>query len=607
MDEEDRADAADGQHLQTDQGFSGFGSTDENHKRKGLVMDLLKPQGETMGVMLLSKMGWRHGQGLGPKVWRQPNLGEDNMRDDTNQQLHLFAPQDSAMLTFARKDDRKGLGFQAEPQLQRDTHSPKDQHNSDSDGVDFSRSSSFKSKPKSKQNHRLKPAGLGVGILNNDSDNENEYELGPQISYNKSIGSDKKAKKVEQKAHTSSKAANPLLKSKPVFKPRKGLSAAAIFSKCHDGRLPLNGFVLGKSVDLSSDSRAFEKKHTPPTIPDDWISSKIQAPSLIQTSEYQSAADMAKINSLDPKGRAAILGESQLPGKSIFDYVSQASRNRLALATGKSNLPSGLGERLPGSSSPSMQNPGAELPYVEKDIAVAALGRGVGGWMPYADDQAKRDRYTAFLEYHGGMRSQRPGRPTRMQQDQWLQELKEFAHAAEVFKPMTGTMASRFTSSSSTVKSPNETRTEHTEPSAASASKPEDSAETAAKLGMFGPMTRSVKQFHPSHLLCKRFNVTQPSHAQDLEKAGRHEASQTSKQHTATEVPSGRPLQDLSIKDKPYATSLAPSSRDVSHQTDCVKALDVAVDSSKNEALEAERAGDAMFRAVFGSDDDDSE
>ncbi|KAI9670626.1 MAG: hypothetical protein M1831_005846 [Alyxoria varia] len=607
MDEEDRADAANAQHLQTNQGFSGFGSTDEDSKRKGLIMDLLKPQGETMGVKLLSKMGWRHGQGLGPKIWRRPNLDEDNVGDDADRQNHLFAPQNSPMLTFARKDDRKGLGFQAEPQLQRDSPPSKDQHSSGSDDVDFARSSSSKLNPQLKQKHKSKPAGFGVGVLNHDSENENEYELGPQISYTKSIGSDKKTKKVQQKAHTSSKAANPLLKSKPVFKPKKSLTAGGGFRKCHDGRLPLDGFVLGKPVDLSSNSKDFEQKHAPPTIPNDWISSKTQEPSVTQTSEYQSAADIAKSTTLDPKGRAAILGESQLPGKSVFDYVSQASRDRLASATGKSNLPSGLGEQLPGFSSQSKRNPSAELPYVEKEIAVAALGRGVGGWMPYADDQAKRDRYTAFLEYHGGMRSHRPQRPTGTQQDQWLQELKEFAHAAEVFKPMTGSMASRFTSSSSTMKPPNEARTEQTELPSASASKAEDSAETAAKLGMFGLMTRSVKQFYPSHLLCKRFNVKQPSHAQDSEKTGTHEAGQPSKQRTAAEAASERPMQELSIEDNPDTTPLVRSQQDLSQQDKPINTLDVAVDSSKNEALEAERAGDAVFKAIFGSDDDDSE
>ena len=38
----------------------------------------------------------------------------------------------------------------------------------------------------------------------------------------------------------------------------------------------------------------------------------------------------------------------------------------------------------------------------------------------------------------------------------------------------------------------------------------ESSAETAARMNMFGPLTRTRTNFYPSRLLCKRFNVANP-------------------------------------------------------------------------------------------------
>src|SRR5688500_9765084 len=38
----------------------------------------------------------------------------------------------------------------------------------------------------------------------------------------------------------------------------------------------------------------------------------------------------------------------------------------------------------------------------------------------------------------------------------------------------------------------------------------ESSAEAAARMNMFGPLTRTRTNFYPARLLCKRFNVANP-------------------------------------------------------------------------------------------------
>lgn len=144
--------------------------------------DLFRAEGETMGVKLLQKMGWRRGQGVGPKVRRRAD-------GDKTGDTHLFAPENSSMISFDRKNDRKGLGFAGENKLRSTTDTP-DDRNDDPDESDqdarILRTNRSKLTPKPK---KLKKSGFGVGVLNdNGSDDEDPYAMGPQISYNRIIG-----------------------------------------------------------------------------------------------------------------------------------------------------------------------------------------------------------------------------------------------------------------------------------------------------------------------------------------------------------------------------------------------------------------------------------
>ena len=125
MDEEDLADQAEAQKLQTSGAFSALGSTGDDGVRRDALMDMVKTAGETMGSKLLQKMGWKPGQGVGPKVRRKARLDPDD-EGDADQQMHLFAPENSRMITFVRKNDHKGLGYEGEARLSGATKSAND-------------------------------------------------------------------------------------------------------------------------------------------------------------------------------------------------------------------------------------------------------------------------------------------------------------------------------------------------------------------------------------------------------------------------------------------------------------------------------------------------
>lgn len=171
MDEEDLREQEESRQLQTAEGFAGFGSTDTDATRRAGLMDLLKTGGETMGVKLLKKMGWREGQGIGPKVRRKANLGDSSAPNDGVEQTYLFAPENPPMVAFIRKTDRKGLGYEGEARLEERETARDDPEESDSFfGDRLAIQGKQKHQSKKKEPRR---GGLGVGILNDTgSDDE---------------------------------------------------------------------------------------------------------------------------------------------------------------------------------------------------------------------------------------------------------------------------------------------------------------------------------------------------------------------------------------------------------------------------------------------------
>ncbi|KAL9078453.1 MAG: hypothetical protein Q9157_002642 [Trypethelium eluteriae] len=612
MDEEDLADVAEAQKLQTQGAFAGLGSTEDDGLRRDTLIDLLRPGGETMGRKLLQRMGWRPGQGVGPKVRRATRFDEVKAETDAKEDAHLFAPEDSPMISFVRKTDNKGLGYRGEGGLASVDH--KEDLKDEEDDAELLAASRKRFDTKKDNGHRT---GLGVGILNDTgSDEEDPYELGPKLSLNRTVGGDKKKGKKSSSVKVSSRSfANPSLRNKPVFISKSKASAKG-FRKCHDGRLPLNGFLLAITTTLTETG----KKYQPPEIPSVWKSSKQPSSPNSTSTPYQSTADAAKASTLDPKSRAALLGETQLPGKSVFDFLSSEARDRLVSASGRSNLPA-AGNELPPSGSTSKQ-PGSDanaIPDLDKEIALAALGRGIGGWMPYSEDLDKRARYRAFMEYRGGLNSdvstlkRTPGH-TR---SEWLRELAEFAHAARVFKPMKGLMASRFTSSSTGPQGASDREHERGDATSSgregesllrkASEKSQDPAEEAAKMGMFGPMTRTEFRFFPTRLVCKRFNVQPPVHVMVDSGAAPGDNGQSERNKNKLEVVGKTAMNEMMMEavamDSDRLREAKAAEGDITKEQEVPERA--AVDVEKNEALEGERPGDAVFKAIFGSDDED--
>lgn len=173
-----------------------------------------------------------------------------------------------------------------------------------------------------------------------------------------------------------------------------------------------------------------------------------------------------------------------------------------------------------------------------------------------------------------------------MNNHDWVKELTEFAGAARIFKPLAGSMATRFTTSKSSStftgnidKPIDDTSTLIHHP----AEKPVDTAEEAAKLAMYGPLTRKVLPFEPSRLLCKRFGVRPPVVVQAQEEGP---------------VDAERPMAPMPRRGESAGVEATTTT------VENVTPVKEEVQADVNAALE-EKAADEVFAAVFGSDDED--
>ena len=77
---------------------------------------------DSVGARILRKMGWRLGQGVGPRVRYEqrraqdraaraaPSVQEDGAEDDEAKK-HMYPRRDTSLLIVQRKDNSHGLGY----------------------------------------------------------------------------------------------------------------------------------------------------------------------------------------------------------------------------------------------------------------------------------------------------------------------------------------------------------------------------------------------------------------------------------------------------------------------------------------------------------------
>jgi len=210
----------------------------------------------------------------------------------------------------------------------------------------------------------------------------------------------------------------------------------------------------------------------------------------------------------------------------VFDYLSKEDRERIEHAAASLHPPASESESTP---APVEDRPtSSSIPHTAPHIASAALK----GFMPFTNDLAKQERYVAYLRSQSMPEAPEllPPKLPGQTSEVYYKELSDYSKSAAIFKPVSGAMASRFTTAADVDVGPKAVEGLHQpahepEPTAPpqkeekerekERGRPEEEEQSskahAARTGMYGALTREVVAWQPSRLLCKRFGVKDPN------------------------------------------------------------------------------------------------
>ncbi|KAF8273088.1 hypothetical protein EI94DRAFT_1676992 [Lactarius quietus] len=613
MDEDDLAELRENQIMagvkqQQQQGAFGSpqpepapGDSQQDSIAASIQRALMPPLEDSPGVRLLKKMGWRPGQGVGPRVsWRMRKIQDllaagksingvdiDALDDDEEAKRHMYPPRDTVVPRFPMKSDSNGLGFAAGPGLVE---------------------SLGQKRPEVKG--PTLAAGFGLGALNEaDDDDIDIYDSASRaertyMPYDSTRDADESASLSKNKAN------------------HKAVGATTTQQKFSNGLIVLSGFVL------SPESGQKDQWFPVPEVPSGWKPDPRRvwqkdpnAEKSEESAPTQAAA--SKRQKLTADERGAILGEEPLPStRSVFDYLSKEDRERIEHAA------AGLHPSVPESTPPAVEVPSApsSLPYTAPQIASAALK----GFMPFANDLAKQERYVAYL------RSQAtPDHPELLPpklpdqtSEVYHKELSDYSKSAAIFKPVSGAMASRFTTAAVVDSGPTAVEGLH-QPVHAPETAPvqqgegegegekeaprredeevQSSKAHAARTGMYGALTREITPWQPSRLLCKRFGVKDPNPDittdTPMPGASRNQPQSTAGGDTwkAEEALAEADLQTATGS----ATNVGPSSTPGHRAPRDLENIGLGEDESQGrDTLTYVRPSMDIFKAIFASDDE---
>ncbi|CAD1475581.1 unnamed protein product, partial [Heterotrigona itama] len=467
-----------------------------------VLKDLLKPVKETVGIMLLKKMGWRPGQGVGSRLTkkqkakikrrnermkdmeqgsRKPNLENSSEDSEDDYENVTFAPDDYE--PFSGLDRRTIL----------------------SGHVNLFETPAFSIRDKNK---KLSIHGQAFGVGAFEADDEDIYEREDMSRYDFSLGPERKTK-TRWSEDGSSRSLN----------------------KC------LEGFVLAKN------KLELKKVFPPPELPKNFVpvhtirKSRFyppieNVPRRTQNGKRKdlTAADRAKIledtyntyntkkpfethpNSVPSVASNIISKTLNLHGKQQTEERQKEENQRAKAAISWMDKLTAQNFVKGGTVGPSKDSD-RNLKKLEefKDSSAtsdkqsklyqdnSAKSNVVKPYFSDPDKQRRFEQYLVFIkeEEKNKLESIQP-----LSMTEWDREHEriEFEQAIKLFEqPTNEYVANKFTSASDPSKS---------EVSAHSSQ--EDEIKQAVKMKMFGKLTRERVEWKPVSIVCKRFNIPEP-------------------------------------------------------------------------------------------------
>ncbi|XP_029781314.1 G patch domain-containing protein 1 isoform X3 [Suricata suricatta] len=486
-----------------------------------LLDDLITPAKLSIGFELLRKMGWKEGQGIGPRVKRRPRRqkpdpgvkiygcalppggseGSEDEDDDYVPENVTFAPKDITPVDFTPKDNMHGLAYKGLDPHQALFGTSGEHFNLFSGGLDGAGNLLGDIGVNKGRKLGISGQAFGVGALEEEDDDIYATE-------------------------TLSKY-DTILKDEEPGDGLYGWTAPRQYKSQKESEKDLR--YVGKILDgfsLASKPLSSKKTYPPPELPRDYRPVHYFRPVVAATSEnthlVQVLSESAGRPRPDPgthsrhqlnaSKRAELLGETPIPGSStsVLEFLSQKDKERIKEMKQATDLKAAqlkarsLAQKASSSRlQPSSPDTGPGSWHVALSGGTAATR--ASSFKPFVKDPEKQKRYEAFLVNMKRGQKDALERCLDPSMTEWERgrERDEFARAAVLYVSSHSTLASRFTHAkeeddSDQVEVPRDQENDIND------------KQSAVKMKMFGKLTRDTFEWHPDKLLCKRFNVPDP-------------------------------------------------------------------------------------------------
>uniref|UniRef100_A0A2K6NP67 G-patch domain containing 1 n=1 Tax=Rhinopithecus roxellana TaxID=61622 RepID=A0A2K6NP67_RHIRO len=486
-----------------------------------LLDDLITPAKLSVGFELLRKMGWKEGQGVGPRVKRRPRRqkpdpgikiygcalppgsseGSEGEDDDYLPDNVTFAPKDVTPVDFTPKDNVHGLAYKGLDPHQALFGTSGEHFNLFGGGSERAGDLGEIGLNKGRK-LGISGQAFGVGALEEEDDDIYATE-------------------------TLSKY-DTVLKDEEPGDGLYGWTAPRQYKNQKESEKDLR--YIGKILDgfsLASKPLSSKKIYPPPELPRDYRPVHYFRPMVATTSEnshlLQVLSESAGKATPDPgthskhqlnaSKRAELLGETPIQGSatSVLEFLSQKDKERIKEMKQATDLKAAqlkarsLAQNA--QSSRAQPSPAAAVGHCSWHVA---LGGGMAtlkasNFKPFAKDPEKQKRYEEFLVHMKQGQKDALERCLDPSMTEWERgrERDEFARAALLYASSHSTLSSRFTHAkeeddSDQVEVPRDQENDVGD------------KQSAVKMKMFGKLTRDTFEWHPDKLLCKRFNVPDP-------------------------------------------------------------------------------------------------
>ncbi|XP_055767835.1 G patch domain-containing protein 1-like isoform X3 [Salvelinus fontinalis] len=508
-----------------------------------VLEDLVAPARSSMGVELLRKMGWKDGQGVGPRVKRRlckqkadsrvfgsasPPNGSSESQDEEDGEFVpdnvTFAPKDVTPIDFTPKVDRHGLGYRGLNPLAALRGGPGAGH-INLFTMDSDRTNNLFGEDKKGQKRRGGVAGQGFGVGAMEDDDDDIYHRDIMSNYDTVLGGEEPGDGLY--GWTAPQQYN---------RKKKDHSKDAAYL----GKI-LEGFTL------SSDKIEAKTIFPPPNLPRDFRPVHYFRPVVDMSSVSPMVAQALKTSrghmtqeepskggrhQLDSAQRRELLGEAALQGpSSVFDLLKAEDRERLSgLRRPSSDTSSGPRQPTPGETRAAVVaagvaaaaarasaqkalssrfSPQAELQQEALSVWSGPTAQAQTGqtFKPFERTPHKQARYDLYIDQlkQGDRDALELSLDPTMTEWERGRERDEFVRAALLYKPSNSSLSGRFTRAK---------QDDGVEADAVEVTRDQendvDDKQAAVKMKMFGKLTRDTFEWHPDKLLCKRFNIPDP-------------------------------------------------------------------------------------------------